>query len=338
MSGGQVTVISANQPQDLEAKQLRIQFFGVGVRSSLGIMLAGQKIHFDSAQESAETQKFMRVEDSSHAIILDLERASQQHSDIVFFVESGSSDSVSWSVESLHDTINLQSEGVTLSSGESMKVLSFTRFGEDWRITSLEERESGGVQPQSLNADIPSSIQDLEMMARGGGKKLQKFSNVNILIDMTISMKPQLKNGRITNLIGAIQAIGVTSGATSVTTDFGGIKVLQSDVAEELEEVIGSNLQDQGLWNSSAVNIRKLLPEKIEGEKRKSKFFVITDGYFVIHETTLDQAEKNGHSIEVLIVGFDGIKVSMPTNPSLRVVELDSNAESGRDFLAQIAE
>ena len=333
-----MTVISANQPQDLEAKQLRIQFFGVGVRSSLGIMLAGQKIHFDSAEESAETQKFMRVEDSAQTVILDLERASQKHSDLVFFVESGSNDSVSWSVESLHDTTNLQSEGVSLTSGESMKILSFSRSGEDWQITSLEERESGGAQSQSPNADIPSSIQDLEMMARGGGKKIQKFSNLKILIDMTISMKPRLKDKRITNLIGAIQAVGVTSGATSVTTDFGGVKVLQSDISEELEEIVGSNLQDQSLWNSSAVNIRKLLPESVESEKRKSKFFVITDGYFVIHENTLKEAEKNGHSIDVLIVGFDGIKVSMPASPSLRVVELDSGAGSGRDFLAQITE
>lgn len=331
-----MTVISANQPQDLAATQLRIQFFGISPRSSLGVTLAEQKIHLESVQESAGIKKFLRFDESSNAVTLDLARAGEDHSELVFFVEAGSNDSVSWSVESLLDSMNLQSEGATIGAGETMMVLAFRQKGDDWQITSLEERESGTKQPESPNSEIPSSIQDLELLARGGAKKAQKYANLSILIDMTISMKPHLKNQRIANLISAIQAVGVTSGATTITTDFGGLRSIESEASDELQELVSSVLADQNIWSASAQNLRKLLPEKIKTEKRKSKFFVITDGYFVIDENTLREAESKGHQIELIIVDFDGVKVLMTSSPSLRVVELDSTVSSGKEFLDRI--
>lgn len=332
-----MTVISANQPQDLHATQLKVQFFGVGARSSLGLFLSGEKIHLESADETAQLAKFMRLEGDSRSFILDLARASEFQSELIFFVESGSNESVSWSVESLHDSTNLQSEGVSLVPGETMQVLSFNFSNDDWQITSLEKRDSGGVQAQAPNSEIPSSIQDLEVMARGGSKKSQKFSNMTILLDMTISMKPHLSDSKLSQLISAIQAVGVASGVTSVTTNFGGMKSVESDITEELELVVGSTLADKNLWSASSMSMRRLMSETVSNEKRKSRFLVITDGFFLIDSNTVNEIDTKGHSVEILILGFDGVRVSMPSSQGIKAIELDTKAESGRDFLAQIA-
>lgn len=332
-----MTVISANQPQDLDATQLKVQFFGLGNRSSLGIEISGARHPLYSISESPEISKFMRAGETPFDLILDLFRASQSHSQIRFYVEAGSNDSVSWSVESLHDSTNLQSEGASISSSETMTLLSFDQVGSDWQITSLENRDASVLQAQSPNQEIPSSIQDLEMIARGGSSKNQKFSNIQILIDMTISMKPQLLRSRIQNLISAIQALGVAAGATSLETNFGGLRNIETDISEELEELVKKNLIE--VLNSSqiATNMRKLLPEAAQTSKKKTKFFVITDGFFLIGADTLKNIEDKGHLVDVLILNSDEIKIHMPSSPALRLIEIDAGAEDGRDFLGQIS-
>ena len=72
-----MTVISANQPQNLEAKQIRIQFFGLGNRSTVGVDLSGVRTPLEALSESAELRKFMRQGDTLSDLVLDLNRASE---------------------------------------------------------------------------------------------------------------------------------------------------------------------------------------------------------------------------------------------------------------------
>lgn len=332
-----MTVISANQPQDLDSTQLKVHFFGLGNRSSLGVEINGGRHNLDTVSESPELSKFMRAGETPFDLILDLSRASQSHDQIRFYVEAGSNDSVSWSVESLHDSTNLQSEGVAIPASETMTLLSFDQVGADWQITSLEKRDASEAHAQSPNQEIPSSIQDLEMIARGGNSKNQKFSSIQILIDMTISMKPHLITSRIQNLVSAIQAMGVASGATSVETNFGGLRNIETDISDELEDHIKKNLVESMNSPEIATNMRRLLPEAAQTAKKKTKFFIITDGFFLIADDTLKQIEDKGHLVDVLILDSDEIKIQMPSSPALRLIEIEAGAEDGRDFLSQIS-
>ena len=190
---------------------------------------------------------------------------------------------------------------------------------------------------QTPNQELPISIQDLEMIARSGSTKSQKFTNFQILIDATISMKPQLVKARLRNLIGAIHALGVAAGANTMQLNFGGLKTVEADISEELGELIDSNLTDKALWSGTATTPRKLLPVAAQQANRKTKFLVITDGFFLVGPETVSLIEEKGHAVDVLILDHDGVNVSMPSSNALRVTKISANAENGRDFLSQIS-
>lgn len=332
-----MTVISANQPQLLEASQLKIQFHGLGKRSYIGINLSGERSLLEADTDLREVANFLRFGSGTFEVLIDLNRAAQKHKDIRFYAEAGAGESVSWTVESLHDSTSFQSEGVSLESGDTMTILTFLLEDEDWQISSLEELESSSTaKAQTVNPEIPSSIQELEMLARSGGSKSQKFSKVQVLIDTTISMKSQILNHRLLNLLGAIQAMGMASGATSIEVSLGGVIKIDQDISEDLEASFKASLEDPSLWSGSAVSLRNILPDAASAQK-KSKIYVLTDGYFMISDETLARIESTGHSVEVLILDSDGLIVNMPASSALRFLEIEPSLESGKDFLNQIS-
>ena len=321
-----------NKPQQLGDTQWLLTWQGSNRTDVITAILGAEHARVSPFDRGASIGSFMRPDEQSNGLLIDLGRAPATTNVIEFTFDVMAEGDRAWTIEGLSTGEVWQNDSVKVPADAPCLVLSLERAEGGWQVVAREKilGEQGDI---TVDEQIPDAYQ--ELVARATARGLAGDSmNFSALVDITPSMHEAHEDGTVEKILNCLVAIGASANNRPIEVSFQGVHDQKVSVDDEIHTTyvaaFASALGDVQL----AKPLHSLVPALADSLKPNSTLYVVTDAMFFVEEDIIEDLEKSGAKIRVLLTGTEAPRFNLPDNEYLKIKQVGSLA--GQDARSAI--
>lgn len=321
-----------NKPQRLGDSQWLLTWQGSIRTDVITATIGDTQARVSPFDQQSSLAVFIKPDSQSNGLLIDLGRAPETTSIIDFTFDVMSEGERAWTIEGLSTGEVWQNDSVKVPSDAPCMVLSIERADGGWQVVAREKilGEQGDIK---VDEQIPEAYQELVARATARGFA-QDSMNFSALVDITASMRLAHEDGTVEKILSCLVAIGASANNRPIEVSFQGVLnklvSVDDDIHTTYAAAFGSALDDVQL----AKPLHSLVPALAGSLKPSSTLYVVTDAMFFVEEDIIEDLEKAGAKIRVLLTGTEAPRFNLPDNEFLKIKQVGSLA--GQDARSAI--
>ena len=313
-----------NKPQQLGDTQWLLTWQGSTRTDVITAVIGNEQARVSPFDRTASVSAFMRPDDQTNGLLIDLGRAPETAEIIEFTFDVMAEGDRAWTIEGLSTGEVWQNDSVKVPADAPCLVLSLERAEGGWQVVAREKilGEQGDI---TVDEQIPDAYQ--ELVARATARGLAGNSmNFSALVDITPSMHDAHEDGTVEKLLNCLVAISASANNRPIEVSFQGVHEQKISVDDEIGSTYSAAFIEATREVSSAKPLHSLVPSLAESLKPKSTLYVLTDSMFFVEEDIIDDLTKLDAKVRVLLTGSEAPRFNLPENDFFKISVIGSLA------------
>lgn len=312
----------ANKPQQLGDSQWLLTWQGSHRTDVVTAVLGSEQVRVSPFDRNSSIAGFMKPDEQSHGLLLDLGRAPSTVAVIDFTFDVITEGDRAWTIEGLSTGEVWQNDSVKVPADAPCLILSLERSEGAWQVVAREKilGEQGDI---TVDEQIPESYR--ELVARATARGLAESSmNFAAVVDITPSMQSALEDGSIKKILNCLVAIGASANNRPIDVSFHGVHELKLSVDDQIDSAYSNALLASSKVVQSAKPLHSLVPAMAGTLKSNSTLYVVTDSMFFVEEDIFEELAEAGTKVRVLLTGSDAPRFNLPENDFFKIIQVGS--------------
>jgi hypothetical protein len=314
-----------NKPQQLGDTQWLLTWQGSNRTDVITAVIGSEQARVSPFDKSSSASVFMRPDDQTNGLLIDLGRAPATAEVIEFTFDVMAEGDRAWTIEGLSTGEVWQNDSVKVPADAPCLVLSVERADGGWAVVAREKilGEQGDI---TVDEQIPDAYQ--ELVARATARGLAGNSmNFSALVDITPSMHEAHEDGTVEKLLNCLVAIGASANNRPIDVSFQGVHEQKFSVDDEIDSTYSAAFAEASREVSNAKPLHSLVPAFADSLKPKSTLYVVTESMFFVEEDIIDDLTKVDAKVRVLLTGSEAPRFNLPENDYFKISVIGSLAD-----------